>query len=203
MPGYVLIVESDPELQKRIGDALREAHYELATETEGAWAKRSIAVRSPDAVVIDTRLADADGFRVAEELRRDPDTRTTPIFFVATTHRGASHRAEARRRFAPAEYLSTPLDVNSLLALLLEAVPPKAGDEAAAVPEPVPAPPAEPVHDPVQQRERRDVERSARTLAAEKAELQGTLKRAPFARLLHRLYAQKASGQLLLLRNET
>src|SRR5881394_1083628 len=147
MGGYVLIVESDPDLQKRIGDALREVKYELASETEAAWAKRSVAVRTPDAVVLDTRLSDAEGFRVAEELRRDPDTRDTPIFFIASTHRGASHRAEARRRFAPAEYLSTPLDVNTLLALLLQAVPPGNGTvPRPATPEPAAAA-AEPADD--------------------------------------------------------
>jgi CheY-like chemotaxis protein len=215
--GYVLIVESDPELQRRIGDALREGRYELASEAEGTWAKRSIAVRPPDALVVDTRLSDGDGFRLAEELRKDPDTRDAPIFFIASSHRGASHRAEARRRFAPAEYLPTPLDTNSLLAMLLQALPPGTGtSDAAANP-----PPSEGkggadeatdvsslvaaldgvLSDPVQQRERRSVERVARSLASEKAEMQGSLKRTPFARLLQRLYAQKATGSLLLLRD--
>jgi len=87
--GYVLIVESDPELQRRIGDALREGRYELASEAEAKWAQRSIAVRAPDAVIVDTQLSDGDGFRLAEELRRDPDTRDAPIFFIASSHRGA------------------------------------------------------------------------------------------------------------------
>jgi CheY-like chemotaxis protein/tetratricopeptide (TPR) repeat protein len=218
---YVLIVESDPALQKRIGDALREARYELASEAEGSWARRSVAVRAPDAVVVDTRLSDGDGFSLAEELRRDPDTRGVPIFFVASAHRGASHRTEARRRFAPAEYLPTPLDVNSLLAMVLQAVPPgpdgpqapppapdrrRADDdgeaEVAAAPE-SPPPPPPPAPDPAQQRERRDVERSAKTMAASDVELQGTLRRTPFARLLQRLYTDKASGSLLLLREST
>ena len=211
MAGYVLIVESDPELQRRIGDALREGRYELASEAEGKWAQRSIAVRAPDAVVIDTQLSDGDGFHLAEELRRDPDTRDAPIFFIASSHRGSHHRAEARRRFAPAEYLSTPLDTNSLLALMLQALPPGTGtgDAAANPPRPAAAPDVAQLvaaldgvlTDPVQQRERRNVERAAKSLAGEKAEFQGTLKRVPFARLLRRLYAQKATGQLLLLRD--
>jgi CheY-like chemotaxis protein len=211
--GYVLIVESDPELQRRIGDALREGRYELASEAEGKWAQRSIAVRAPDAVVIDTQLTDGDGFRLAEDLRRDPDTRDAPIFFIATSHRGASHRTEARRRFAPAEYLDTPLDTNSLLALMLQKLPPGTGtgDPTANVPPRAQAPDVAQLvaaldgvlSDPVQQRERRKVERVAKTIAGEKLELQGTLKRVPFARLLRRLYAQKASGSLLLLRDGT
>jgi DNA-binding response OmpR family regulator/tetratricopeptide (TPR) repeat protein len=211
--GYVLIVESDPELQRRIGDALREGRYELASEAEGKWAQRSVAVRAPDAVVLDTQLTDGDGFRLADELRRDPDTRDAPIFFIASAHRGSSHRAEARRRYAPAEYLETPLDTNSLLALLLQALPPGTGtgDAAANPPRLAQAPDVAQLvaaldgvlTDPVQQRERRNVERAAKSLAGEKAEFQGTLKRTPFARLLRRLYAQKATGSLLLLRDAT
>jgi DNA-binding response OmpR family regulator/tetratricopeptide (TPR) repeat protein len=210
--GYVLIVESDPELQRRIGDALREGSYELASEAESKWAQRSIAVRAPDAVVIDTQLSDGDGFRLAEELRKDPDTRDAPIFFIASSHRGASHRAEARRRFAPAEYLETPLDTNSLLAHLLQALPPGTGtgDASANLPPSQVPNVAQLVAaldgvltDPVQQRERRKVERVAKTIAGEKLELQGTLKRIPFARLLRRLYAQKTTGSLLLLRDST
>jgi DNA-binding response OmpR family regulator/tetratricopeptide (TPR) repeat protein len=248
MAGYVLIVDSNVDLQNQIGAALRDAGFELAAETDGAWAKRSIAVRAPDAVVLGTQLRDGDGFRLAEELRHDPDTRTVPIVFIASTHRGASHRAEARRRFAPADYLMTPLDVSAVVPSITELC---AGGSA-ATPTPTPVdeiieldadqaqeeeqeaqqdeqqlqareleeigetPPPEPagaetlaptasLRDPVQQRERRDVERSAKTLVADpaKPEVAGTLKRTPFARVLQRLYTERATGSLLLLRDPT
>ena len=206
MAGYVLIVERDAELQQRIGAALREAGYELAAETEAAWAKRSIAVRRPDAVILGTRLGDGDGFGLAEELRRDLETRTVPIVFIASSHRGASHRAEARRRFAPAEYLTTPLDARliapRLVALAELAAAPPVDDEVTPPPMPVTK---ESLRDPAQQRERRDVERTAKTLVEDPAEaaFAGTLKRTPLARVLQRLYATRATGSLLLLRDNT
>ncbi|HVR03235.1 MAG TPA: DUF4388 domain-containing protein, partial [Polyangia bacterium] len=142
-------------------------------------------------------------------LRRDPDTRAAPIFFIASSHRGASHRAEARRRYAPAEYLETPLDTNGLLAALLQTLPPGSGTGDVNANPPTPHQGPDVAHlvaaldgvltDPVQQRERRKVERAAKSIAGEDLELQGTLKRVPFARLLRRLYAQKATGSLLLL----
>ncbi len=210
MAGYVLIVEKDAELQERIGTALRDAGYELAAETEGSWARRSIAVRKPDAVVLGTRLGDGDGFGLAEELRRDPDTRAMPIVFIASTHRGSSHRAEARRRFAPADYLPTPIDPQAITQRLAElsAAPPAAqmNDEATPPPETTPPPVAKTsLRDPAQQREKRDVERSAKSLVddPDQAELAGTLKRTPLARVLQRLYATRATGSLLLLREST
>jgi CheY-like chemotaxis protein len=201
MSGYVLIVEKDAELQQRIGAVLRDAGYELASETESSWARRSIAVRRPDALVLGTRLADGDGFGLAEELRRDPETRSVPIVFIASSHRGVSHRAEARRRFAPAEYLPTPLDERAIPTHLAEL----AGAVLVADDE-TPAPvqvAKESLHDPAQQRERRDVERTAKTLVEDPVEaaFAGTLKRTPLARVLQRLYAARASGSLLLLRD--
>ena len=201
MSGYVLIVEKDAELQQRIGAALRDAGYELAAETEASWARRSIAVRRPDAVVLGTRLSDGDGFGLAEELRRDPETRGLPIVFVASSHRGTSHRAEARRRFAPAEYLPTPLDARAIpthLAALAGAT--LVGDDETPPPLQVTK---ESLHDPAQQRERRDVERTAKTLVEDPVEaaFAGTLKRTPLARVLQRLYASRSSGSLLLLRD--
>ncbi len=211
MAGYVLIVEKDAELQQRIGAALRDAGYELAAETEASWARRSIAVRRPDAVVLGTRLSDGDGFGLAEELRRDPETRGVPIVFIASSHRGNSHRAEARRRFAPAEYLATPLDALAIPTRLFELASAPLPPSEATVDNYVTPPPEatqvtkQSLHDPAQQQERREVERTAKTLVEDPVEaaFAGTLKRTPLARVLQRLYATRASGSLLLLRDNT
>ena len=194
MSPYVLVVESDPEMQRRIGDTLSEAHYALASEAEIGWAKRSMLIQPPDAVVIDTHLPDGSGFALAEEIRRTPETEHAPIFFVASTHRGAGHASEARRRFAPAEYLPTPLDVSRLLALLLERVPPK---EVTLEPL-VPNYPGSAILDLEERRERRHVETAARSMSAGDPDLRGSLARQPFAHLLQRIYAGRLTGALLL-----
>jgi DNA-binding response OmpR family regulator/tetratricopeptide (TPR) repeat protein len=209
MGGYVLIVEASTDLQQQVGALLKQGGYELAAETEAGWAKRSISVRLPDVVVLGTKLGDGDGFRLAEELRRDAETRAVPIVFIATTHRGASHRAEARRRFAPAEYLLAPLDPGALLPSIRSFAAKETDEPAIPVDNeatPIPAPISKStLRDPVQQREGRDVERSAKHLVADLAEaaLSGTLKRTPFPRLLQRLYTERASGSLLLLKDPT
>jgi DNA-binding response OmpR family regulator/curved DNA-binding protein CbpA len=202
-PPYLLVVESDPDLQRRIGETLREASYELATEAEGAWAKRSVLIRPPDGLIIDTGLADGSGFAVADALRADPETADVPIVFVASRFRGAKHRIEARRRYAPAEYLPTPLDLDTFLARVLEVIPPRPD----APPHPVPGYPgigaAGKLADTAAHRERRAVEEEARSLSSRAAELRGALARTPFARVLQRIYAEKRTGALLLARGST
>jgi curved DNA-binding protein CbpA/CheY-like chemotaxis protein len=199
MASYVLVVESNPALARRINETLGEAHYSLSTEAELTWARRTLAVRAPDAIILDTTLSDGSGFALADEVRRNPSTARVPIFFVASTHRGASHQAEAQRRFAPAEYLPTPLDADRLLACLLETVPPSEPPEAPAVLNY----PGAAVADPAQRRERRAVETTAKHFAEGEPELHGSLGRQPFARVLQRVYSGRMSGSLLLARGDT
>jgi CheY-like chemotaxis protein len=200
MPPYLLVVESDPDLQQRIGATLREAHYELAAETDAAWAKRSLLVRPPDGVILDTHLSDGSGFTVAEALRQDPDTEHVPIFFVASKGRGASHQAETRRRFAPAEYLPTPLDLDSLLAMVLETIPPTDPGLTSPVADYPPSSPAMRAYtDNAQRREKRVVEAAAKEMVD--PELRGSLAFQPFARVLQRIYTDRMTGALLLMRD--
>ena len=208
MPAYVLIVESDADLQQRIGAALRDAGYELASETNLQWARRSIAVRRPDAVVLDTQLGDDNGFRLADELRSTDETRSVPILFLATrAHRGAAHRAEARRRFAPADYVIGKVDARALIPRVTDLlrVPLPGMTPPPAAPTPPPRTSERAPDDPAQQKEGHEVERSAQTMTAEPgaATFTGTLKRTPFAQVLQRLYVTRATGSLLLLHDPT
>jgi len=211
MSAYLLVVESDPDLQRRVSDALRDSPYELAAETEASWAKRSIAVRTPDAVILDTSLSDGSGFILADELRKDPDTRQTPIiFFASRKFRGANHRSVAVRRYAPAAFLNGPGELDHLRGELdaifepASAAVPGARRDSIVEHRPTPAPTTvTAVPDSEQRREKRNVERTARTLENADADLRGTLKRTPFARLLQRLFARRATGSLLLMRETT
>lgn len=196
MPPYLLVVESDPALAAQISDTLREAGYELSTEAEGAWARRSLLVRPPDGLILDTGLSDGPGFSVAAALRSDEEARGVPIFFVASRFRGAGQRTEIKRRFAPAEIVSAPLDASRLLAVVLERLPPR----EPAAPVPVPDYPTDKIVDSAQKVERRVVEATARELAAAPTdvELRGSLAREPFARVLRRLFLERRNGALLV-----
>lgn len=202
MAPYLLVVESDPELQRQIAAALSEANYQLSTEREGEWARRSLLIRVPDALVINTRLSDGTGYEVAEALRKDPDAAQVPIVFLAASDRGVSHTAEARRRFAPAEVVPGPLDASSLLARLLQILPPPVSPPRGRIDSPAAmAPP-----DDEQAQEGASVERQASTLQAPEAEapaLQGSLAQHSFAHVLRQLFVERRSGALLVVREQT
>ncbi len=199
MAPYVLVVQSDPDLGRQIGDTLREAAYEISTEAEAAWARRSLVVRAPDALVVDTSLSDGTGFTVADALRADPDTKATPIYFVASRFRGQGHATEARRRYAPAEYLTAPLSLDTLLANLLARVPPtEAVPSATAADDSIDYT----LSDQAQKEEGQRVEQAAAELAKDHTgDLHGGFDQQPFARVLQRIYATRRSGALLAQRD--
>ena len=97
MAGYVLIVESDTELQRQIGAALRDAGFDLHAEAEAAWAKKTVATRPPDVIVAGHAPGDGDGFTFASELRQAPETRATPS---CSSPAPTAASATARRRDA-------------------------------------------------------------------------------------------------------
>src|SRR5205814_2091765 len=105
------------------------------------------------------------GFLLADYLRKDPETRSTPIVFVASRRfRGANHKSVAVRRYAPATYLRAPAELSELRgeleAIFAPATAAPAAD-AGAAPRPTPSRTTAVVPDPEQRREKRVVERTA------------------------------------------
>ncbi|GAB4114819.1 MAG: hypothetical protein Fur0014_17310 [Rubrivivax sp.] len=76
------------------------------------------AAQPPDLILLDLHLPEMDGFEVLRRLRADPRTRAIPVVAVSAHAMGADL---ARGRAAGFDdYLTKPLDVGALLALLDE-----------------------------------------------------------------------------------
>lgn len=109
--GEVLVADGEPELRWILKALLQGRGYEvrLAGSAEDALA---VARRHrPDLLIISERLPDVDGFRLAEILRHDPETRHAPLLVIATF----DERQRAFRAGADA-FLLKPLVADKLLA---------------------------------------------------------------------------------------
>src|SRR5262245_51971928 len=69
----VLIVDDEPRIAQIAGDYLRHAGFDVLVAATGATALARARAERPALVVLDLRLPDMDGIRVARELRRDSD----------------------------------------------------------------------------------------------------------------------------------
>jgi len=114
----VLVVEDNPDAGAMMRDFLELSGHEVelaATGTDGLEAARQF---HPEVVLCDLGLPGMSGYEVAEELRRDPSTRSAKL--IAVTGYG---REEDRRRSKAAGFdihLTKPVDPVRLRALLEE-----------------------------------------------------------------------------------
>ena len=114
----VLVVEDNPDAGAMMRDFLELSGHEVelaATGTDGVEAARQF---HPEVVLCDLGLPGMSGYEVAEELRRDPSTRSARL--IAVTGYG---REEDRRRSKAAGFdlhLTKPVDPAKLRALLDE-----------------------------------------------------------------------------------
>ncbi len=76
-----------------------------------------LARQRPDAIILDVRLPDMNGFEVARQLKADPLTERIPILQISASYIAAADRARGLEAGADA-YLTEPLEPAELVATL-------------------------------------------------------------------------------------
>jgi two-component system, cell cycle response regulator len=109
----VLVIEDDADIAAGVKDALEGDGYEALTAgrgDEGLAAARRLA---PDLIVLDVKLPDTDGFKVARELWRDRRTAPVPVLFLS----GATDLATRVRSLhsEEADFLPKPFSFKDLM----------------------------------------------------------------------------------------
>jgi DNA-binding response OmpR family regulator/tetratricopeptide (TPR) repeat protein len=206
MARTILIVDDDREVQRYLTESLEAQGWRVIGEKDGEWALKTFQGRQIDAVVLDILIPVVNGFQVAEAIRKQPRGEKVGIIMLTGIYRGASHRAEAIRRYGLLDYLDKPVEAGRVVDLLLDhfaSLP-----EPEATPAPAPEPPAPKARsgaslaDAAQKREKREVEKATEQLQPDEVALRGNLKRTPFPKVLHLLYVRRATGAVFLLREK-
>lgn len=113
----ILVIDDEPQIHRFLGPALDAAGYEPLRADGGQEGLRAIALRSPDAVVLDLGLPDMDGKDVLEKARAFYDG---PILILSARDREIE-KIEALDRGAN-DYVEKPFGVGELLARLRAAM---------------------------------------------------------------------------------
>lgn len=112
----ILVVEDNPDAAATLRDFLELSGHEVELAISGLDGVQAARKFHPEVVLCDLGLPGMDGFEVAAELRRDPETASAQL--IAVTGYG---RDEDRRRSKEAGFdlhLTKPLDPAQLRALL-------------------------------------------------------------------------------------
>jgi len=110
----VLVVDDDPAVSNALTRALRLEGYEVSTAADGTRALEEIAIRSPDAVVLDIQLPKVDGLEVCRRMRAAGDD--TPVLML-TARDAIEDRVQGLDAGAD-DYLVKPFALAELLARL-------------------------------------------------------------------------------------
>ena len=112
----ILVVEDNPDAAATLRDFLELSGHEVELAASGLDGVQAARKFHPEVVLCDLGLPGMDGFEVAAELRRDPETASAKL--IAVTGYG---RDEDRRRSKEAGFdlhLTKPVDPAQLRALL-------------------------------------------------------------------------------------
>jgi two-component system response regulator MprA len=110
----VLVVDDDPAVSGALNRALRLDGYEVSLAADGPEALEEIAIRPPDAVILDIGLPVIDGLDVCRRLRAAGDD--TPVLML-TARDAINDRVQGLDAGAD-DYLVKPFALAELLARL-------------------------------------------------------------------------------------
>ncbi len=77
----VIVVDDDKDVLASVELVLKR-HFDVLPLSRGGDLAGQAAVFQPDLIILDVRLADADGFQLCRRLRAEPETRPVPVLFL-------------------------------------------------------------------------------------------------------------------------
>ena len=112
--GRVLVVDDEANARSALADCLRAEGYESRTAPDGSQGLRALTSFDPDVVLTDLKMPGLDGIGFLEQARgRSPHA----VFVVMTAFGSISTAVEAIKKGAES-YLTKPLDLDAVLALV-------------------------------------------------------------------------------------
>ncbi len=127
----LLLVGEDADLAGVVADALSRLGADVTALESGRAALEALAVRAPDAAVLDLPLGDVRGSEVLAALKRA----RVPAVAVSGAYRGVRAAEEVRRLGADA-FFEKPFSMEALVAAIAQ----RLGDEATTAVEAAPVP---------------------------------------------------------------
>jgi two-component system, OmpR family, phosphate regulon response regulator PhoB len=116
MKPRVLIVEDDAALSELLSWHLESEGYTVQTTGDGEEALLLVQEHAPDAILLDWMIDHVTGIEVCRQLRRRPETATTPIIML--TARGEEEDRIRGLSTGADDYVTKPFSPRELMARL-------------------------------------------------------------------------------------
>ena len=119
MPGPILVVEDVPNILELLDVTLRFKGYPVVTASNGEEALELVSKKEPALVITDIMMPKMDGYTLAFNLRRTPETSLIPIIFLSATYVTPEDKAFAMSLGA-VRFLEKPVDTEDFLLTVAE-----------------------------------------------------------------------------------
>ena len=114
--GRILVVDDEEDILELVKYNLeREGYLVDCVDTGEEAIERAVAIR-PDGILLDLMLPGVDGIEVCRELRKNPDTRTSPIIMM--TAKGEEADVVSGLEVGADDYVPKPFSTKVLVARL-------------------------------------------------------------------------------------
>lgn len=110
----VLVVEDENAIREMIVFNLRRAGFQPREAADSRSARRAVADRVPDLILLDWMLPDVSGLELARALKREPGTRDIPIIML--TARGDEDDKVRGLDSGADDYITKPFSSRELIA---------------------------------------------------------------------------------------
>ena len=119
MNGPILVVEDVPNILELLDVTLRFKGYPVVTAGNGEEALQIVPQEKPALVITDIMMPKMDGYTLAFNLRRNPETSQIPIIFLSATYVTPEDKAFAMSLGA-ARFMEKPVDTEDFLLTVAE-----------------------------------------------------------------------------------
>jgi CheY-like chemotaxis protein len=114
----VLIVEDEPDIQRIALRTIESLGYGAVVARDGEEGIRLARSLRPDLILSDAMMPKLDGREMCRRIKGDPSIGRTPVVIMTSLFTAPRYKYEAYKDFHADDYLSKPLDVSRLQAVL-------------------------------------------------------------------------------------
>lgn len=119
MSKKILFVEDEPNLQKAVGEVLKQEGYTIFGAFDGAEGLEIAKKEKPDLILLDLILPKKDGFEVLKELKADEKMKDIPVI-ILTNLEGTGDVEKALNLGATTYLVKANYELEDILAKIKE-----------------------------------------------------------------------------------